>query len=84
MLKTRIPFANVKFIDDMPSVDYVTRRFTNFLRDIRFETQQANVRAGLLHEDQLEPRINILSSEDKPAVCSRAITAGGIWRYLAT
>ena len=73
MLKTRIPFANVKFIDDMPSVDYVTRRFTNFLRDIRFETQQANVRAGLLHEDQVEPRINILSSEDKLRISNRAI-----------
>ena len=72
MLKTKIQFANVKFVDDLPSVDHVGRRLLSFLRDIRFEAQQEKVHANLLREEDAEPRINILSSEDKLRVINRA------------
>ena len=35
MLKSTIPFANIRFFDDVPTVTALERRFSQFLRNLR-------------------------------------------------
>ncbi|WP_390910999.1 AAA family ATPase [Pseudosulfitobacter sp. SM2401] len=76
MLKSTIPFANIRFFDDVPTVSRLEMRFTKFLRQLRDrrETErliEAKAEGG--SDETLDLFPSGLSSEDKMRIANRAV-----------
>jgi hypothetical protein len=76
MLKSTIPFANIRFFDDVPTVPALERRFSQFLRNLR-EQRDTTRRIEAKLEDgsaeTLEVYASHLSTEDKLKIANRAM-----------
>lgn len=76
MLKSTIPFANIRFFDDTPTVADLERRFSRFLRNLR-EQQDTALRIETKTEDGSDETLELftshLSSEDKLRIANRAV-----------
>lgn len=76
MLKSTIPFANIRFSDDTPTVAGLERRFSRFLRNLR-EKRDTAIRIETKTEDGSDETLELftshLSSEDKMRIANRAV-----------
>lgn len=75
MLKSTIPFANIRFFDDTPTVADLERRFSRYLRNLR-EQRETALRIDANTEDgsgeTLELFASSLSTEDTIRIANRA------------
>lgn len=76
MLKSTIPFANIPFFDDVPTVSKLELRFSKFLkhlRDRRETVRLMEAKAEGRSDDTLDLFPSCLSSEDKLRIANRAV-----------
>lgn len=77
MLKSTIPFANIRFLDDAPKVSDLERRFSRFLRNLGEQRDTAlriETKAEDGSDETLEMFASSLSSEDTMRIVNRAVS----------
>ena len=70
---SKIPFAKVRFYEDIPKLEVVEDRLQRFLKDLRIARQDAEISAGRLSEDDKLAHHAIVERRDKIRIANRAI-----------
>ncbi|ETX12804.1 peptidase [Roseivivax halodurans JCM 10272] len=70
---SKIPFARVRFYEDIPKLDAVEMRLQRFLKDLRIGRQNAAISAGRISEDDKIAPHEIVERREKIRIANRAM-----------